>query len=142
MPEATQKNWDHPFTKEDWEQTPPSVREAYLRMEQKLGKLEVLKNRNSQNSSQPPSANSPYTKSAKSEEFKPKKPHGKPGGKKGHKGSSQQLLEPKEVVPLYPETCSCGCSKFHDPKLYYTHQQIELPKIIMAVTHFLLHKAK
>jgi transposase len=111
-------------------------------MEQKLGKLEVLKNRNSQNSSQPPSANSPYTKSAKSEEFKPKKPHGKPGGKKGHKGSSQQLLEPKEVVPLYPETCSCGCSKFHDPKLYYTHQQIELPKIIMAVTHFLLHKAK
>jgi len=142
MSEATQNKWTYPFTKEDWELTPTSVKTAYLTMEQKLGKLGELKNRNSQNSSQPPSADGPYAKPKKSEKLLPKKPHGKPGGKIGHKGSRQQLLEPKEIVSLYPETCICGNSEFVNPKHYYTHQHIELPEIVMGVTHFLLHKGK
>jgi len=141
MPETTENQWPYPFPKEDWELVPISVKAYILDIETSNNKLEERLNRNSTNSSQPPSANSPYVKPVKSE---PKKPHGKPGGKKGHKGSRQQLLEPKVVVPLFPETCSCGSNKFNhpEPDPYYTHQHIELPEIVMNVTHFLLHKAK
>jgi transposase len=161
---------------------PESAKVACTLLEQKFAALEIehtelkqnhkaieqkyltLKNRNSQNSSQPPSATSPYAKAAKSKDkateadssettakkskktdkdkTKPKKPHGKPGGKKGHKGHQQQVLEPTEVVPGLPDTCTCGGSEFSEAKKYYTHQHIELPKIEMDVTHFDLYKAK
>ena len=108
MSNATEKPWTYPFPKEDWEQTPASVRAYILSVEQQLHKLEERTNRNSTNSSQPPSADSPYVKPVSSA----KKTPGKPGGKKGHKGSRQQLLTPTAVKPLYPEKCSCGSNKF------------------------------
>jgi len=159
-------------------QAPESVKAAYTDLEQKFIALEkehselkqnyktieqkylALKNRNSQNSSQPPSATSPYARAAKakgtktetaetgdkksknSEKTKPKKPLGKPGGKIGHKGHQQQILAPTEVVPIVPETCTCGSSDFGEPDKFYTHQYIELPKIEMDVIHLELYKAK
>src|ERR1039457_1671812 len=137
MPDPTENHWLYPFSREDWEQVPISVRVYIMSLEQRLNKLEERVNRNSKNSSQPPSADSPYIKPATSA----KKPHGRPGGKKGHKGSRQQLLEPNEVKPLYPNTCSCGNGEFlNATKSYYTHQHMELPEIPMEVTHFELFK--
>ncbi len=136
MPDPAENQWPYPFPREDWEQVPLSVRVYIQSLEMRLSKLEERVNRNSKNSSQPPSADSPYKKPASST----KKPHGKPGGKKGHKGSRQQLLEPGDTVPLHPDKCSCGNSEFRNPQHYYTHQHIELPEMPIKVTHFALYK--
>jgi transposase len=138
MAEPTENSWPYPFPREDWELIPAAVKAYIQTLEQRLHKLEDRTNRNSTNSSQPPSADSPYQKRPSPA----KKPHGKPGGKKGHKGSRQQLLEPKEVIPLHPDQCQCGSHDFLNPEKYYTHQHVELPEIVMDVTHFELFKAK
>ena len=138
MSDLIENQWPYPFSKEEWELLPASVKVYIQSLEQRLKKLEDRTNRNSSNSSQPPSADSPYVKRPSAS----KKPHGKPGGKPGHKGSRQQLLVPNEVIPLHPEQCSCGNREFLKPKKYYTHQHMELPEIAMDVTHFELFKGK
>lgn len=105
------------------------------RLEKRIEELEARLNANSTNSNQPPSSDSPYKKPIK----QPDK-NGKPGAKKGHKGHRQQMLEPKEIMPVPPAPCSCGCGDYSDLKPFYTHQYIELPKIEVAVTHFVLLK--
>jgi transposase len=138
MPEPTENKWPYPFPREDWEQAPASIKAYLLSVEQRLKQLEERINRNSNNSSQPPSSDSPYVKRTSSAQ----KPHGKPGGKKGHKGSRQQFLAPTEVKQLHPVQCGCGNREFLNPKIYYTHQHLELPEIPMNVTHFELFKGK
>jgi len=100
----------------------------------KIEELTSRLNMNSSNSSKPPSSDSPY----KSKE--PNKEKNKSGAKKGHKGYRQAMLEPTEIREIDPDVCSCGNKTFHDLTEYYTHQVIELPKIKMDVTHFVLHK--
>ena len=73
----------------------------------RIAELEDRLNKNSRNSSKPPSSdglNKPTPKSLR-------KPSGKkPGGQPGHKGSGVKIdREPDEVVELRPETCGeCG----------------------------------
>lgn len=143
-----------PFSQLDWLSTPEAVR-AYIvhleksifQMQQQLGqlekrteKLEVQTKMNSQNSSKPPSSDSPFNKKKK----KKKSNQRKRGGQKGHKGHHQQMLEPSKVENILPQDCDCGRLVL-DPgsiKAFYTHQHIELPEIKMDVTHFILHKGK
>ena len=68
------------------------------------------------------------------------KKNGKAGAKVGHKGHRQQLMEPTEVIPVYPDECDCGGKEFENQQPFYTHQEIELPEIKMDVTHFILHE--
>jgi hypothetical protein len=72
----------------------------------RIAVLEERVNRNSSNSSKPPSSDSPYKRSP------PKEPSGrKQGGQKGHPGSQRAMLDASavdETVPHYPSTCS-GC---------------------------------
>ena len=143
-----------PFSQLDWLSTPQPVKDyiVYLektifQMQQQLGqlekrteKLEARTKMNSQNSSKPPSSDSPFNKKKKNK----KKSKRKRGGQKGHQGHQQQMLEPTEVKNIMPQDCSCGRLDL-DPdslKPFYTHQHIELPEIKMGVTHFILHKGK
>ena len=143
-----------PFSQIHWLSTPQSVKDyiIYLektifQMQQQLGqlekrteKLEVQTKMNSQNSSKPPSSDSPFDKKKK----KKKKTKRKRGGQKGHKGHQQQMLECSEVKHIMPQECNCG-QLVLDPdslKPFYTHQHIELPQIKMDVTHFTLHKGQ
>ncbi|MDH5299525.1 MAG: IS66 family transposase, partial [Desulfobulbaceae bacterium] len=103
------------------------------RLEKRVEELEAKLNRNSTNSNQPPSADSPYAKGKANGEKKTRKP------RRGHR---QQMLEPTETKAIPPERCSCGCSEFNDLRPYYTHQHIELPEIAMLVTHFVLHQGR
>lgn len=144
---STDEEWTMPFAREDWQKTPPAVRNYIVALHQviavlqetvkshqkRIEELEARLNRNSSNSSRPPSSDPPFRK----EQGKGK---GKPGGKKGHKGHRQAMLDPTEVKPLKPERCSCGNTHFPELVPYYTHQFIELPEIRMEVTHFVLHK--
>jgi len=106
------------------------------RVEELERRVEKLLKRNSSNSDQPPSSDSPYRKPGASKE-KGKKPR----RKKGHPGAKQQLLEPTEKH-LYPKQCKCGCRKFEGIQRYYTHQHIELPAIPLEVSHFHLYKGR
>ena len=145
---------NRPFPHIEWLTTPEAVK-AYivhlettiLQMQQQLGqlekrteKLEIQTKMNSQNSSKPPSSDSPFDK----KKIKKKKSKRKRGGQKGHKGHQRQMLPPSKVENLMPEDCDCGrlVLDADSIKAFYTHQQIELPKIKMDVTHFILHKGK
>jgi transposase len=143
-PESANIVWPFPFTPQDWEQTPPAV-QAYLRtMRDALGQLqdrvETLEARLTQHSttsSQPPSADSPYKRPRRrTTSTTPRKA----GGKPGHQGHRQELLAPTRVVEVRPGPCVCGNTIFAGTSLYYTHQVIELPPIVMEVTHWVLHQ--
>jgi transposase len=142
------------FSQEDWDLTPPSVKAAFIEVVEKNNALEascakLLKeienkdnrlNKNSNNSSKPPSSDNPFNKKTKKEN-KPKK-KGKAGAKKGHEGHRQKLVEPNNVENVFPKQCVCGGSDFKDTEAFYTHQEYELPEIVMDVNHFILHKGQ
>jgi transposase len=143
-----------PFSQLDWLSTPEPVRAYIIHLERMIGqmqqrlelvekrteKLEARTKKNSQNSSKPPSSDSPFNKQKKNA----KKSKRKRGGQKGHKGHKQQMLDPTDTKNVFPESCPCGQMAL-DPdtiKPFYTHQHIELPKIKLDVNHLILHKGK
>lgn len=66
----------------------------------------------------------------------------KPGGKPGHPGHPQVLLEPTATLSLFPHACACGQHGFAELVPWHTHQVIELPVIRPEVTHWLLHQGR
>ena len=136
QPSADQQPWPYPFPREEWEQLPPGIRAYITALRQRLEQLEARLNRNSQNSNQPPSADSPFHKPASSAQERLRKP----GGRKGHKGHRHAFLAPDRVVDYLPERCRCGGTDIGGLKIYYVHQQVELPAIQPEVTHHCLHE--
>lgn len=146
-----------PFSELEWLTTPKPVREYIIGLEQALGqqaetitkhetrleKLEDRVNRNSKNSSKPPSSDPPFDKPRKDGEQTRKKKKRKKGGQKGHQGHRQALLAPDRVEHLMPGACPCGAHSWSESQTepFYTHQVIELPEIKMDVAHFVLHRA-
>lgn len=100
--------WTVPFPEQDWQQTPPSVRNHVVELQNQLNDLQkqydqlrkqvdMLQGRvdkTSQPSSKPPSSDSPFQKPTRS---KRRKSSGKRGARKGHAGFGPTLLEPTEV---------------------------------------------
>jgi transposase len=105
-------------------------------LKKRIEELESKSKKNSTNSNNPPSSDSPFKKP------RPKRGNGKPGAKPGHKGHRQKLLEPTKGIPIEPEVCSCGCKEFSNNRPYHTHQEIELPEIEMIITHFVLEEGE
>ncbi|MCW4007062.1 MAG: transposase, partial [Candidatus Bathyarchaeota archaeon] len=143
-----------PFSLHEWLSIPESVQkhieaqdQAILHLmhqvEQLSKRIEELENRlnkNSQNSNKPPSSDGPFHPPRTEADRKKRKK----GAQHGHKGNRQQLLKPTRIVKVAPQKCSCGSSDFNVSRLksYYTHQVIELPKIQMDVTHYILQRGK
>lgn len=139
-----------PFSEADWLATPLPVRQYIEMLEQSIlhltaamaelkgrtDKLEERVNRNSQNSNKPPSSDPPFKKP----EREKKKAKKKRGAQKGHQGHRQQLLEPSKMIAVMPAICACGNKRFENIEAFYTHQQIEFPRIDLDVTHHVLHK--
>jgi hypothetical protein len=102
-------------------------------VEKRTEKLEARTRMNSQNSSKPPSTDSPFNKQKK----KTKKSKTKRGGQKGHKGYQQQMLNPTNTLSLLPQNCDCGKLALDPNSIepFCTHQHIELPKIQLAMDH-------
>lgn len=141
-----------PFSDIEWLQTPEMVRQYVIHLERminviqekveahdkRIEDLEAQRKKDSHNSSKPPSSDPPFARK-KRKQAKSEKPK---GGQKGHKAHQQLLLSPTETCLVMPERCDCGHVTF-DPKTatpFYVHQHIELPKIEMAVTHYILQK--
>jgi transposase len=126
------------LTHEEWEKTPVSVQALVLQLLKRIEELEARLNQDSSNSSRPPSSDSPYKKGGATETEK----KGRSKSRKGHKGHRFQMLNPTETRNILPQPCSCGCDQFSDLKPYYTHQHIELPRIVMMIIHFVLYSGR
>lgn len=135
------------FTDKDWQNTPEGVRNAFENLEQyaldlkkKYEKSRERLNKNSRNSSLPPSSDKPFNKNSKDKKTAGTDQKRRPGAKKGHEGHRQKFLEPTKTIDIFPTRCTCGNCSFPEAKPFYTHQEIELPEIKMDVKHFVLHK--
>lgn len=142
---------------EDWEQTPVSVKLIFMmlyeqskqsrqlaervqHLEAEVVELREQVNRNSKNSSQPPSSDGP----GQAVTTKKRKGRGRrKGGQKGHPGHQRQLValeEVDEIVSYKPEKCvDCGeklRGKDPDP---YRYQVTELPPVKTHVTEHQVH---
>lgn len=135
---------------EDWERTPISVQgviitqiamlqEQIARLEVEVARLREQVNRNSQNSSKPPSSDGPGV---------PPRPKGEPsgrkaGGQKGHHGHGRKLKPPEQVqriVVCKPDSCQqCGALLLGEDPQPQRHQVSELPKPEPVVTEYQRH---
>lgn len=135
-----------PFLAEEWVQTPAAVQEFVLSLIVRLQALETevadlreQLNRNSGNSSQPPSGDGPdlppSAQQTKSER--------KCGGQPGHKGTTRKLVPLEQVEAshdLKPEICRrCGQRLTGEDHTPYRHQVTEIPPAIAEVTEYRLH---
>jgi transposase len=97
-----------------------------------------LVNRNSQNSSQPPSQDRPEQKPVEEACPSPRKR----GGQPGHQGHHRTLVEDvDEVVVHKPVSCAgCGALLLADDPQPYRHQVTELPIVQPRVIEHQVHR--
>jgi transposase len=135
-------------TAEDWAQTPQSVRDLVVILSTRLQALEVevaqlreRVNRNSRNSSQPPSSDGPGVATQKGT-AKPRSGR-KRGGQPGHRGTQRKLVpieQVKEDFDVKPTTCrQCGSELSGDDPAPDRHQVAEIPPVKVEVTEYRLH---
>lgn len=135
------------ITAEEWERTPSNVKRLFEYLEKRITILEEENRylreqieRNSTNSSLPPSSDSP----AKRVEKKQKKSGKKRGGQKGHPGYSRELIpveECQEVTDYIPAECSkCGNRLRGEDPAPYRHQIVELPPVEPYAEEHRLHQ--
>lgn len=141
-----------PFPDLDWQLTPQTVRQYIVSLERSLHdlqrqvethekrieNLEVRTKKDSHNSSKPPSSDPPFARKKRQQ----KKNRRARGGQKGHEPHQQEILSPTESHWLVPKRCTCGNTVFDQKQMlpFYVHQHIELPKIKMDVSHFILQQ--
>lgn len=115
---------DRSISESDWARTPESVR-AYVT------NLVEKNQRNSRNSSQPPSQDSPSQKRVNQDE-KPKSGRAR-GGQNGHEGKGRPLLPLEavdEVIVYRPERCQhCGKALAGEDPAPYRYQVTDLPDV-------------
>ena len=136
-----------PISEEEWAQTPPAVQEFVLaliahvqELEAEVSALRERVNRNSRNSSKPPSSDGPEVPPKPRKRAKSKR---KRGGQPGHKGTTRKLVpieQVKDSHAIKPETCrKCGHTlEGQDPEPY-RHQVTEIPPVVAEVVEYRLH---
>jgi transposase len=135
-----------PITAEDWENTPASVQGVMIMfwrdnqtLKEQMEKLQERVNKNSQNSSKPPSSDPPQKRSY----AKPELSGGKKGGRKGHHGHGRKLKPLEEVsriVKSLPTVCKdCGALLLGEDPRPERHQVSELPKIKPEIVEYQRH---
>jgi len=136
-----------PFSAEEWAQTPKAVQEFVLSLivqvqalEAEITTLRERVNRNSRNSSRPPSSDGPEA---------PRKPRQraksgrKQGAQKGHQGVKRELVpveQVKEVHDVKPDVCGdCGHELVGEDPEPHRHQVTEIPPVVAEVIEYRLH---
>ncbi len=94
---------------------------------------------NSQNSSRPPSSDSPHVKR------QPPRPptKRKRGGQPGHQGAIRPMVPPERltsVVECVPTACPCGAALAGTDPAPHPHQVAELPEVRPDVVEYRLHR--
>jgi len=137
-----------PVSAQDWAQTPKSVQALVIgllsrlqALEAEVARLREKLNRNSGNSSQPPSSDGPSVVKGKVAE---KKRSGrKRGGQIGHPRALRKLVPVEELKAEFdfkPATCRCCGETLIGEDLHpYRHQVAEIPPVKVEVTEYRLH---
>jgi transposase len=120
-----------------------TVERLTARVEELERKIALL-NRDSSNSSRPPSSDGPGAKLRPRRPKKSKKRN--PGGQPGHKGTNRDLIPVEEVdrvIPVFPVACEhCGAElnsdSDHAGGKYWRHQVIDIPEHKPEVTEYQL----
>lgn len=148
---------------EEWEKTPATVQAVVIllweenralkgqmvqlqnqveKLQTEVEKLHERVNKNSQNSSKPPSSDPPQ----KPRYPKPEPSGEKTGGRKGHLGHGRKLKGPEEVsriVKSLPTVCKdCGTLLLGEDPQPERHQVSELPKIKPEIVEYQRHTLK
>ncbi len=141
---------DLPIFIEDWERTPVSVQgviisqialmqEQIARLENEVARLREQVNKNSHNSSKPPSSDGLQKRNYP----KPEPSGEKKGGRKGHHGHGRKLKtgqEVNKVVKSVPTVCAeCGALLLGEDPDPERHQVSEVPKIKAVVVEYQRH---
>jgi transposase len=106
-------------------------------LEAKVAKLIEKVNRNSSNSSKPPSSDGP----AKTPRRERSKSGRKRGGQPGHKGHQRKLVPIEEVAHLEivePRQCDCGGEVRVDSEDVKRHQVVHIPPVVAEVHEYQL----
>jgi transposase len=137
-----------PVSAEDWADTPKSVQDLVIgllkrfqAMEAEVARLREQVNRNSGNSSQPPSRDGPGVVRRTGAG---KKPSGRRhGGQAGHPGTQRKLVAVEELKAAYdikPTNCRrCGGILSGEDPSPDRHQVAEIPPAKVEVTEYRLH---
>lgn len=136
-----------PFSAEEWDQTPPAVQEFVLSLLVRVQTLEAevagmreQLNRNSGNSSQPPSSDGPQQVSRPAHRPKSERQR---GGQPGHRGTTRKLVPLEQVKASYdlkPCTCrECGEPLSGEDSAPYRHQVSDIPPVVVEVTEYRVH---
>jgi len=116
------------------------LQEQLRKAQREIEELKARINKNSRNSSKPPSSNPPWISN------KPPKAPGQspPGGQPGHPGHTRTLLPPDQVsqrVELKPKECrKCGRHLRGTDSSPRRHQVMDLPPISPETIEYLLHR--
>ncbi|WP_129724956.1 IS66 family transposase [Xylanivirga thermophila] len=107
------------------------------RLNVRVTELEAQLNKNSSNSSKPPSSDGLKKKPKNN-----RKKSGKPtGGQPGHEGKTlEKVKNPDEVVDIKPEHCECGYNLKGIKGTIRTRQVFEIPVIKIKVTEYKTHE--
>jgi transposase len=137
-----------PVSAEDWADTPKSVQDLvvgllmrFQAMEAEVARLREQVNRNSGNSSQPPSRDGPgvvrHTAGGKKASGR------RHGGQAGHIGTQRKLVAVEELIAAYdikPTNCRrCGGILSGEDPSPDRHQVAEIPPAKVEVTEYRLH---
>src|SRR5687768_17564861 len=140
-----------PIPAELWDQIPPAAQASILALvrqyqqqlhglQQQVNELRQRLNRNSTNSSRPPSTDPPHVKRRPPELPSGRKRGGQPGRTRRQRPlvSAEQV---KQTVPLKPPACrKCGHTLHGDDPQPRRHQVAEIPPIVPEVTEYCLHR--
>jgi transposase len=126
---------DKSISESEWAETPASVREY-------VQKLVEKRRRNSRNSSQPPSQDSPGQKSTSQGERK--KSERERGGQRGHAGRGRDLVELEEVdeviIHRAAQCQQCGQGLDGADPAPYRYQVTEIPVVKARVVEHQVHR--
>ena len=136
-----------PFSAEEWGQTPPAIQEFVLSLlvrvqalEAEVAALHEQLNRNSGNSSQPPSSDG--SERASKPRRRPKSER-QQGGQPGHPGTTRKLVPLEQVKASYdlkPSVChQCGQPLAGEDAEPYRHQVTDIPPVVAEVTEYRVH---
>jgi len=152
---------DLPISQTDWNQTPLSVQAVVMVLWQEpqtlkqhmvtlqnqvtilqaeVAKLREQVNKNSHNSSKPPSSDPPHQPTHPKREASGKKQ----GGQQGHAGKGRKLVAPgrvSRVVVSKPITCQgCGALLLGEDPHPQRHQVSELPRLEPEIIEYQVHR--
>jgi transposase len=141
-------DWEQmPFSSKEWAQTPEVVQAFVLTL---LSQVQILQaevadlrervNRNSRNSSQPPSSDGRGVAAKPHRRVKSKR---KRGGQPGHVGRGRKLVSAEQLKASYdikPDTCQrCGHHLEGEDPEPYRHQVAEVPPMKAEVSEYRIH---